>query len=35
MHAAANVTTELGSYGWLVEGKAVQRQTGRHASSPA
>jgi crotonobetainyl-CoA:carnitine CoA-transferase CaiB-like acyl-CoA transferase len=33
MHAAANVTTEMGSYGWLVEGKAVQRQTGRHASS--
>jgi crotonobetainyl-CoA:carnitine CoA-transferase CaiB-like acyl-CoA transferase len=33
MHAAANVTTELGSYGWLVERKAVQRQTGRHASS--
>jgi crotonobetainyl-CoA:carnitine CoA-transferase CaiB-like acyl-CoA transferase len=33
MHAAANVTTELGSYGWLVEQKAVQRQTGRHASS--
>jgi crotonobetainyl-CoA:carnitine CoA-transferase CaiB-like acyl-CoA transferase len=33
MHAAANVTTELGSYGWLVERKNVQRQTGRHASS--
>src|SRR4029077_7287943 len=33
IHAAANVPTELGSYGWLVEGKGVQRQTGRHASS--
>lgn len=32
MHAAANVTTEAGSYTWLVAGKTVQRQTGRHAS---
>ena len=30
--AAANVTTELGSYGWLVAEGTVQRQTGRHAS---
>ncbi len=32
MHAAANVTTEAGSYEWLVAGTTVQRQTGRHAS---
>jgi crotonobetainyl-CoA:carnitine CoA-transferase CaiB-like acyl-CoA transferase len=32
MHAAANVTTESASYGWLVNGSIVQRQTGRHAS---
>ncbi len=32
MHAAANVTTEAASYVWLVTGKTVQRQTGRHAS---
>jgi len=32
MVAAANVTTELASYTWLVEEKTVQRQTGRHAS---
>lgn len=32
MHAAANVTTEAGSYEWLVAGNTVQRQTGRHAS---
>ena len=31
MHAAANVTTELGSVEWLVAGNTVQRQTGRHA----
>jgi crotonobetainyl-CoA:carnitine CoA-transferase CaiB-like acyl-CoA transferase len=30
-HAAANVTTELGSYGWLASRGTVQRQTGRHA----
>ncbi len=30
-HAAANVTTEAGSYSWLVAGQTVQRQTGRHA----
>jgi crotonobetainyl-CoA:carnitine CoA-transferase CaiB-like acyl-CoA transferase len=33
MHAAANVTTEAGSYTWLVAGQTVQRQTGRHAST--
>jgi crotonobetainyl-CoA:carnitine CoA-transferase CaiB-like acyl-CoA transferase len=32
MHAAANVTTESASYGWLVNGSIAQRQTGRHAS---
>jgi benzylsuccinate CoA-transferase BbsE subunit len=32
MHAALNVTTELGSYEWLVAQHTVQRQTGRHAS---
>lgn len=31
MHAAANVTTEAGSYTWLVARETVQRQTGRHA----
>ena len=31
MHAAANVTTEGGSYEWLVVRSTVQRQTGRHA----
>ena len=31
MHAAANVTTEYGSYGWLVAGETALRQTGRHA----
>jgi crotonobetainyl-CoA:carnitine CoA-transferase CaiB-like acyl-CoA transferase len=31
MNAAANVTTEAGSYTWLVNGGTVQRQTGRHA----
>jgi len=31
MHAAANVTTEMGSYCYLVAGTTVQRQTGRHA----
>jgi len=31
MHAAANVTTEMASYMWLVEGETVLRQTGRHA----
>jgi crotonobetainyl-CoA:carnitine CoA-transferase CaiB-like acyl-CoA transferase len=31
MHAAANVTTEAGSYTWLVSQQTVQRQTGRHA----
>ena len=33
MHAGANVTTESGSYAWLVKQSIVQRQTGRHASS--
>jgi benzylsuccinate CoA-transferase BbsE subunit len=32
MHAAANVTTEMASYGWLAAGAEVQRQTGRHAA---
>jgi benzylsuccinate CoA-transferase BbsE subunit len=32
VNAAANVTTELGSYGWLAARQTVQRQTGRHAS---
>jgi crotonobetainyl-CoA:carnitine CoA-transferase CaiB-like acyl-CoA transferase len=32
MHAAANVTTEMGSYNWLVRKGTVKRQTGRHAS---
>ena len=32
MHAAANVTTEIASYNWLIRKRAVQRQTGRHAS---
>ena len=31
LHAAANVTTEAGSYSWLVAKQTVQRQTGRHA----
>jgi len=31
MHAAANVTTEVGSYYWMVAQSTVQRQTGRHA----
>lgn len=31
MHAAANVTTESGSFDWLVARNTVQRQTGRHA----
>jgi crotonobetainyl-CoA:carnitine CoA-transferase CaiB-like acyl-CoA transferase len=33
MHAAANVTTESGSYSWLVAQDTVQRQTGRHAAA--
>ena len=32
MHAAANVTTEFASYGWLANRSTVQRQTGRHAA---
>jgi len=32
LHAAANVTTEAGSYSWLVAKQTVQRQTGRHAA---
>ncbi len=31
MNAAGNVTTEAGSYTWLVANDTVQRQTGRHA----
>ena len=33
MHAAANVTTEGGSYQWLLARETVQRQTGQHAST--
>jgi len=33
IHAALNVTTEAGSYGWLVNRSIVQRQTGRHAAT--
>jgi crotonobetainyl-CoA:carnitine CoA-transferase CaiB-like acyl-CoA transferase len=33
MNAAINVTTEAGSYAWLVAGQEVQRQTGRHAAA--
>lgn len=32
MHAAANVTTEAGSYTWMVNRGIVERQTGRHAA---
>ncbi|MCP5025866.1 MAG: carnitine dehydratase [Actinomycetia bacterium] len=32
MHAAANVTTEFASYGWMAGQQTVQRQTGRHAT---
>jgi crotonobetainyl-CoA:carnitine CoA-transferase CaiB-like acyl-CoA transferase len=35
LHAAANVTTELGSYNWLVAKSTVRRQTGRHAGEAA
>ena len=31
-HAAANITTEMASYHWLIQQTTVQRQTGRHAS---
>ncbi len=31
LHAASNVTTEAGSYHYLVDQTTVQRQTGRHA----
>ena len=31
LHAAANVTTESGSFDWLVAKNTVIRQTGRHA----
>jgi benzylsuccinate CoA-transferase BbsE subunit len=31
--AAANVTTESGTFQWLVAGATVQRQTGRHAAT--
>jgi crotonobetainyl-CoA:carnitine CoA-transferase CaiB-like acyl-CoA transferase len=32
MHAAANVTTEVASFTWIVARNTVQRQTGRHAA---
>ncbi|MFI5319223.1 MAG: CoA transferase, partial [Myxococcota bacterium] len=32
LHAAANVTTEVGSYGWLVAQQTALRATGRHAA---
>ncbi|MCP4227956.1 MAG: carnitine dehydratase [Actinomycetia bacterium] len=32
VNAAANVTTEFASYGWLAGQQTVQRQTGRHAT---
>ena len=31
MHAAANITTEMSSYFYLIEQQTVIRQTGRHA----
>ncbi len=31
MHAAANVTTEMASYFYMIAGQTVVRQTGRHA----
>jgi crotonobetainyl-CoA:carnitine CoA-transferase CaiB-like acyl-CoA transferase len=33
MHAAANVTTEMATYNWLIAKGNVQRQTGRHATA--
>jgi crotonobetainyl-CoA:carnitine CoA-transferase CaiB-like acyl-CoA transferase len=35
IHACCNVTTESGSYAWLVSGATVRRQTGRHAAAHA
>jgi crotonobetainyl-CoA:carnitine CoA-transferase CaiB-like acyl-CoA transferase len=32
MAAGSNVTTEMATYGWLMAGAEVQRQTGRHAA---
>jgi crotonobetainyl-CoA:carnitine CoA-transferase CaiB-like acyl-CoA transferase len=32
MCAASSVTTEMATYGWLMAGLEVQRQTGRHAA---
>jgi crotonobetainyl-CoA:carnitine CoA-transferase CaiB-like acyl-CoA transferase len=32
LSAAANVTTEMATYGWLASRREVQRQTGRHAA---
>jgi crotonobetainyl-CoA:carnitine CoA-transferase CaiB-like acyl-CoA transferase len=32
MHAAANVTTEMATYNWLIAKGTVRRQTGRHAT---
>ncbi|MEQ8263926.1 CoA transferase [Pseudohaliea sp.] len=33
INACCNVTTESGSYAWLVSGAVVHRQTGRHAAA--
>jgi crotonobetainyl-CoA:carnitine CoA-transferase CaiB-like acyl-CoA transferase len=33
MHAAANVTTESGTFVWQVAQQTIQRQTGRHAAT--
>lgn len=33
IHACCNVTTESATYAWLISGKEVFRQTGRHAAS--
>ena len=33
VHACCNVTTESGTYAWLVSGATVWRQTGRHAAA--
>jgi len=35
IYACCNVTTESGSYAWLVSGATVRRQTGRHAAGHA
>jgi len=33
MHAACNVTTESGTFVWLVAQQTIERQTGRHAAT--